>query len=186
MINFHRTIILCTKTNTFFTFPRPQTAFDFHRTIIYEQRQTHSSLSPVRNQRSISIGPSFHEQSKHILCFLRSVISVRFPSNHHLTNKANTFFAFSRPLSAFDSHRAIILRTKQTHSLLYPVRNQRSNSIDLAIILRTKQTHSLLCPVRNQRSSSIEPSFYEQKQTHPLLSPVRNQRSSSIEPSFYE
>ena len=106
-----------------------------------------------RNEHLISIEPSFTNKATTFLRFLPPVISVRFAPNHHFTNKAKHFFASFSPVSAFDFHRNIILRTKQHISLV--------------------------SPVHNQRSIFIEPSFYEQNNTFLcfLLSVISVRRS---------
>ena len=92
-----------------------------------------------RNQHLVSIEPSFTNKAKTFLRLLPPIISIQFASNQHFKNKARHFFASFSPASAFDFQRTIILRTKQHISLV--------------------------SPVHNQRSISIEPSFYEQNNT---------------------
>ena len=84
------------KATHFFDSFSSASAFDFHRTIILRAKQHIPLVSPVHNQRSISIEPSFYEQNNTSLWFLPSIISVRFPSTHNFTNKTIHLFAFCR------------------------------------------------------------------------------------------
>ena len=57
------------KATHFFDSFSSASAFDFHRTIILRAKQHIPLVSPVHNQRSISIEPSFYEQNNTSLCF---------------------------------------------------------------------------------------------------------------------